>query len=193
MKKNAPLYLAVQFFFRMAFSPLGVSHFEWIFILFCWNRCKFCPLNDGYRYRLRSTESITAEAEYMFKKHKIRRFNLMGTDNVGKDVEDFERLLDIMIESALKNRVVYSFHSEIIPRNLNARIIEKMAIAGFVQLQIGYEAVSDNLLAKMITDFYGVVDGMSVGDDLREQQDKRMLRIPVGPISPPIPHDELRR
>ncbi len=114
-----------------------------------WNRCKFCFLNVGYKYRGRSPESIVQEIEILYKTYETTAFYFVGNDVVGEDIVIFENLLDRIIDLSNSLQVTFTFHAEIIHRGFNARIIEKMAIAGFALPQIGYEAINDQLLKKI--------------------------------------------
>lgn len=114
-----------------------------------WGRCKFCSFNKGYKYRRRSPENIVRQLEDLFKKYKANNFRFVDNDIVGEDTGQFEKLLDLIIESSIKNRVKYHFFAEILDYGFNARLIEKLSIAGFDQVQIGYEAISDRLLKNM--------------------------------------------
>ena len=124
-----------------------------------WNRCKFCYLNAGYKYRTRSIDSIIAEIESMVKKFEKSTFQIVDCDTVGKDLNRFETLLDKIIESSTNTLMNYTFMAEITHHGLNAEIIKKMAIAGIKTVQIGYEAITDNLLKKIDkkTDFADLI------------------------------------
>lgn len=124
-----------------------------------WNRCKFCYLNVGYRYRRRPPEHIVREVESLSSKYDHNRFLIVDNDAVGTDTDYFEKLLDLLIESARKNQVIYDFQAEIVHRGFNSRIIKKMATAGFNRVQIGYEAITDSLLKKIDkkTDFSDLI------------------------------------
>jgi len=114
-----------------------------------WNRCKFCFLNAGYKYRVRSPENIVKEIETLFKSYEITDFYFLCNDIVGRDIVRFENLLDRIIDLSTSLQVTFNFHSEIVHYGFNARIIKKLAIAGFSQSQIGYEAICDQLLKKI--------------------------------------------
>lgn len=114
-----------------------------------WGRCKFCSFNMGYKYRRRSPENVVQEIEHLFKEYKITKFRFVDNDIVGKDKARLEEQLDMIIESSLKSHVKYSFYAEIIHHDFNSRLIEKLSVAGFNQVQIGYEAITDGLLKKM--------------------------------------------
>jgi radical SAM superfamily enzyme YgiQ (UPF0313 family) len=114
-----------------------------------WNRCKFCFLNEGYKFRVRPHQNIIREIESLYAKFQINQVLFVDSDIAGPDKEAFEAFLDSLIESALKNRVKYRIHAEVVHHGFSAAIIQKMAIAGFSHVQIGYEAITDNLLKKM--------------------------------------------
>jgi radical SAM superfamily enzyme YgiQ (UPF0313 family) len=114
-----------------------------------WNRCNFCSLNRGYEYRQRPPESVIREMEYLFKRYKINQYRFVDSDIVGKDIVKFEEFLDMIIESSIKNSVKYVLCAEIIHHGFNSRLIEKLAISGFKQVQIGYEAITDDILKKI--------------------------------------------
>jgi radical SAM superfamily enzyme YgiQ (UPF0313 family) len=114
-----------------------------------WNRCKFCYGNVGYNYRKRSPESICREIDTLIKKYGITKFRFTGNDLVGRDVQHFEALLDNIIDLSKKHEYKFDLFAEIIHKNLNSRIIKKMSIAGFYFVQVGYEAVADELLKKI--------------------------------------------
>lgn len=114
-----------------------------------WNRCKFCYLNRGYKYRLRSCESVLQEIESLFEKYRITNFQFADCDIVGGDIGRLEKFLNMLIGSSVKNFAKYSFNAEMNHYGLNSRIIEKLSVAGFNIVQIGYEALTDDLLKKI--------------------------------------------
>lgn len=114
-----------------------------------WGRCKFCSFNKGYKYRRRSPQSIVAQIEDLVKTYRTSSFRFVDNDIVGEDNERFEKLLDAIIQSSIQNRVKYHFFAEILDYGFDAGLIEKLAIAGFEQVQIGYEAITDKLLKNM--------------------------------------------
>lgn len=114
-----------------------------------WNRCKFCYLNEGYKFKRRPFQHVVGEMETLYLEHRINQFQFLDCDIVGPDKEGFETFLDNIIASALTHRVKYKLHAEVIHHGFDAALIKKMAIAGFYYVQIGYEAISDGLLKKM--------------------------------------------
>ena len=114
-----------------------------------WRKCKFCDFNKGYKLRMRSPECIVNEIEHITNEYGLTTFSFVDSDTFGS-LEHFEKLLDLIIELKYKNEEDYKFWAEIIPNTMfTARLMEKMAIAGFKNIFIGYDAISDSLLKKM--------------------------------------------
>jgi len=114
-----------------------------------WNKCKFCDFNKGYKLRIRSPECIVNEIEQITNEYGLTIFSFVDSDTFGS-LEHFEKLLDLIIDLKYKNEEDYVFWAEIIPNDLfTAKLMEKMAIAGFKNIFIGYDAISDSLLKKM--------------------------------------------
>lgn len=114
-----------------------------------WGKCKFCDFNKGYKLRSRSPECIVNEIEHITNEYGLTTFAFVDSDTFG-NLEHFEKLLDLIIELKYKNDEDFLFWAEIIPNAMfDARLMEKMAIAGFKNIFIGYDAISDTLLKKM--------------------------------------------
>ena len=114
-----------------------------------WRKCKFCDFNQGYKLRIRSPECIVNEIEHITNEYGFTTFSFVDSDTFGS-LEHFEKLLDLIIDLKYKTEEDYIFWAEIIPNAMfSARIMEKMAIAGFKNIFIGYDALSDSLLKKM--------------------------------------------
>ena len=114
-----------------------------------WNKCKFCDYNSGYKFRVRSPENIIQEIEFIAKEYKSACFSFVDND-IFINEQHFEKLLNLMIASRLRNNYDYEFWAEMIPNeNLSANLIKKMQAAGFTQVFIGYDGISDSLLSKM--------------------------------------------
>lgn len=114
-----------------------------------WRKCKFCDFNQGYKLRARSPECVVNEIDHITKQYGLTTFTFVDSDTFG-NLTHFEKLLDLIIELKYKNEADYSFWAELIPNaNYSARLMEKMAIAGFKNLFIGYDGLSDSLLQKM--------------------------------------------
>ena len=114
-----------------------------------WNKCKFCDYNSGYKFRVRSPENIIEEIEFIAKNYKSACFSFVDNDIFIKQ-QHFEKLLDLMIESRNNHNYDYEFWAEMIPNeNLTSALLKKMQTAGFSQVFIGYDGISDSLLSKM--------------------------------------------
>jgi|GEM_PF-741533 len=113
-----------------------------------WNQCNFCVLSAGYQYREKTPENIIKEIEYYADTHQVYQFFITDNNMIGKSVERFEHFLNLVIESAAKRGKKYSIGGSIIHKDLNERVMRKLAEAGF-GVQFGYEALADSLLQKM--------------------------------------------
>lgn len=114
-----------------------------------WAKCKFCDFNQGYKLRMRSPECIVNEIEHIGNEYGLSTFSFVDSDTFG-NLQHFNKLLDLIIALKLKTNADYVFWAEMIPNpQLTAEMIERMAIAGFKNLFIGYDGLSDTMLQKM--------------------------------------------
>lgn len=114
-----------------------------------WRKCKFCDFNKGYKLRMRSPECIVNEIKHITKEYGLTTFSFVDSDTFGS-LEHFNKLLDLIIALKYSNHEDYIFWAELIPNSMfTAELMEKMAIAGFKNIFIGYDALSDSLLTKM--------------------------------------------
>lgn len=114
-----------------------------------WNRCHFCFLNQGYKYRHKSADVIKKEILNNIRKYSVYDYAFLDNDVIGKDRENFDILLDNLIDI---KRIYPKFRvmlAEIITRGIDFETIKKMHVAGFIHVQIGYESPSDVLLSKI--------------------------------------------
>lgn len=114
-----------------------------------WHRCKFCFLNEGYLFRTKAPENIVTEILYLIKTYGFRIFNFTDNDIVGNDMLRFNRLLDHLIKIKEAYPEFEIQMAEIITKDITENEIRKMSIAGFTNIQIGYESPSDSLLNKI--------------------------------------------
>lgn len=116
---------------------------------FCqWNKCKFCHMTRGGIYCERPVSDIVEEIEYQSKKHSVDRFLFVDTDIGRKKEEDFEALLETLLESVDKRKMPYDIVAEVNPVRINrkcAHIMNKIKLG----IQIGFEAMTDSLLKGM--------------------------------------------
>lgn len=114
-----------------------------------WNKCKFCFLNQGYKYRIKSPSILSQEIIYLIQEYGIFSYSFLDNDVVGQNLLDFDELLNSLI-SIKEQYPDFTIHlAEIISRNLSSDYIKKMHLAGFEHVQIGYESPSDNILHKI--------------------------------------------
>jgi len=115
-----------------------------------WCKCKFCYLNQGYKYRETSVEDLINSIDSLTTKYNCNNVSFVDNDLIGVSIEKFDKLLDELIKlRKKKNNNLAIKVAEIIPFRKNSEIVKKMALAGFENIQIGYEAVNDTLLANM--------------------------------------------
>ncbi|RPH31923.1 MAG: radical SAM protein [Bacteroidales bacterium] len=114
-----------------------------------WNRCKFCVLNQGYKYREVDNEITIKRIEEYIKNYNIYRFEFVDNDITGNDRSKFINFLEALTILSSKHQTKIEIYGEIIPANMNSGLIKKMKIAGIEKVQIGFEALTDNLLKKM--------------------------------------------
>ncbi|MBU7028106.1 MAG: radical SAM protein [Theionarchaea archaeon] len=113
-----------------------------------WNKCKFCALNEGYAYRVRSPENIVEEIEYQSKKFRVDEFLFTDSDIAGNK-KRFKTLLNLLMQSIRERRRPYRLCAEISPLFIDEEMVKYMKRAGFCEVQAGFEAVADSLLQKM--------------------------------------------
>jgi len=114
-----------------------------------WNRCHFCYLNKGYKYRQKSIDKISKEIKYMISTYGIFRFCFTDCDIIGNDMNRFCALLDELtkIKNEYENFTIVG--AEVITLDLSCSTIKKMAEAGIELIQVGFESASNNLLKKI--------------------------------------------
>ena len=114
-----------------------------------WNKCKFCFLNQGYRYRVKSADDIISEIRHLISKYQIYNFSFLDNDVIGNDYSRFHDLLSSLSKLKQDYPDFKINLAEIITRGISKVEIKEMALAGFAYVQIGYESVSDNILVKI--------------------------------------------
>ena len=114
-----------------------------------WNRCHFCYLNMGYKYRTKPTQTVITELEEDMKLHNVHKFQFVDNDVIGKDLDSYENLLDKLIELKDEYPEFTIILAEIVTKGIHERIIKKISLAGYIHVQIGYESLSDNLLKRI--------------------------------------------
>lgn len=115
-----------------------------------WRKCKFCFLNEGYRYRIKDATKVISELKFLYEKHNVSKFMFLDNDLIGTNIENYEKLVDELTN--FKRNICPNFEirlAEIIPFKLRSEAIKKMARAGFMEVQLGWEATCDSLLINM--------------------------------------------
>lgn len=111
-----------------------------------WSKCKFCFHNEGVRYRRKVPKNIANEIRQQIEKYGIYQISFLDNDTIGEDLIAFNELLDELITIKKDYPQFYISRAEIVTRYINADIVLKMVEAGFRDVQIGYESLSDTLL-----------------------------------------------
>ena len=110
-----------------------------------WRKCKFCYLNEGYKYRCKTNDELIYSIEYLSKKYKIKTFCFHDNDLIGTDQNNIEELLDLLSLLVKKHNITFR-NAEINSYYLNKNIAEKFSHANFKGFQIGFESMSENRL-----------------------------------------------
>lgn len=113
-----------------------------------WNKCKFCYLNEGYKYRRKTINEIIRCIDEISLKYGIQRITFNDNDFCGTNMEKTEKMLDAIIEYN-KDKGIEFLTGEFNSKKLNKTIIKKVKLAGFRSIQIGIESISDKRLRKI--------------------------------------------
>lgn len=114
-----------------------------------WNRCHFCFLNQGYKYRNKNADIIKDELLNNIQQYSIYDYTFLDNDIIGGNEGSFNVLLNNLIEVKKAYPRFRVMLAEVITCGINFEIIKKMHLAGFIHVQIGYESPSDLLLHKI--------------------------------------------
>jgi radical SAM superfamily enzyme YgiQ (UPF0313 family) len=114
-----------------------------------WNRCHFCFLNTGYKYRQKPIDILLNEIKLSIQRFNIYQFNFLDNDVIGRDKNQFHKLLSALIELKKQYPDFAITLAEIITNGINEQVIKDMVLAGFEYVQIGYESPSNELLKKI--------------------------------------------
>lgn len=113
-----------------------------------WNRCSFCFLSQGYKFRIKDNAILICEIEHYIKRYGIYQFQFLDNDIVCGDYNAFESLLDDFIIMRKKYPSLTFTMAEISPSGIIPSVIKKLALAGFKSLQIGLETLSPKAMLK---------------------------------------------
>lgn len=137
-----------------------------------WNRCAFCYLSQGYKFRLKPNKNLLNEISSLISKYGITSFFFTDNDVTGSDLNLFEDLVDGLIRIKESNQGFQIKMAEIISKNLTDGLIRKMRDAGFTSLQLGIEAISESLLQDInkkqtvLDNFYAIKICLKYGIDI---------------------------
>lgn len=113
-----------------------------------WNSCSFCYMNDGYKYRKKSFERFKQEIQEYIYRYNAQLFYYIDNDVIGKDIEEFKKILSFYKEIKKERNFNIDF-GEFIAKDIDAEVIKDMHDAGFIKIQIGYESTSDIMLKQI--------------------------------------------
>jgi len=88
----------------------------------CWNKCKFCYMNQGYKYREKATTAILNEIGTLRNKYGINKFAFHDNNLAGKDKDRFSDLLDKLIEYNVNNSLKLEIVSSDIIKTLMMKL-----------------------------------------------------------------------
>lgn len=111
-----------------------------------WNSCSFCYLSQGYKYKVKDPSTIIKEIEFQINKYNKYAFFFTDNDVVGKNLSEFNRLLDGLILLKEKHPHFEIIMAEIISYKIDIVTIKKMNAAGFKNVQVGLESISESNL-----------------------------------------------
>lgn len=114
-----------------------------------WNRCHFCYLNTGYKHRIKSVENIVSQLKHMIDTCHVYSYCFLDNDIISNDWNRFDKLLESLIGLKDEYPNFEIILAEIITSGISENYIRKMSLAGFKNVQIGYESPSNNLLRKI--------------------------------------------
>lgn len=114
-----------------------------------WKQCKFCYLNTGYKHRLRNVEIIESNIRLLINKYGCMNYTFLDNDVIANNWTRFSHLLDSLIQIKEEYPDFQIILAEIITKGITENVIRRMALAGFIHVQIGYESASNTLLKKI--------------------------------------------
>ncbi len=117
--------------------PVEISRGCW------WNKCTFCNLNLQHNcYREKSVDKIIEEIKFLSDRYKILNFHIIGNTLPKSNYRN-------LLEEIKKIGKDFSFFVEARAGGLNNSDYTLLREAGFIAMQTGIEAFSQNYLKKM--------------------------------------------
>ncbi|MDO5666111.1 MAG: hypothetical protein Q4G63_12780, partial [Bacteroidia bacterium] len=83
-----------------------------------WNKCHFCFLNTGYKFRNKSSQTIIKEIETYILSYKINKFIFLDNDTIGNDYSSFNIFLDDLILLRSKYPRFEIYMAEIVTKDI---------------------------------------------------------------------------
>jgi len=117
--------------------PIEISRGCW------WNKCTFCNLNLQHNcYREKNVEKIIEEIKFLSDRYKILNFHIIGNTLPKRNYRN-------LLEEIKKIGKDFSFFVEARAGGLKSHDYTLLKEAGFIVMQTGIEAFSQNYLKKM--------------------------------------------
>ncbi len=113
-----------------------------------WNKCTFCFLSRGYKFRVKPAEVLKREILHYIEKYGVTCFQFLDNDIVCGDISGFGDFLDSMIEIKQRHSGFVINMAELSPSGITDELIKKMVAAGFTNVQIGLETLSPTVIRK---------------------------------------------
>lgn len=115
----------------------------------CPYHCFYClaSVKNGIALRIRSPQSVLEEIKYNISNLGLKKFYLKS-DVFNFDNEWIANLCNLIIDNGLK----INWSCELIPKNLNEKLIKLMYKSGLRYCKIGVESGSDEILKKLDKD-----------------------------------------
>jgi radical SAM superfamily enzyme YgiQ (UPF0313 family) len=116
----------------------------------CINKCIFCSEKFLFKgYRTREPENLIEEIKFHISTNKIKWFTFYDSMLNG-NLKKLETLMDLII----KNKLNISWDAQVgIRKDMDITLMQKMKEAGCINLFIGLESASDNVLQSMRKNF----------------------------------------
>lgn len=111
-----------------------------------WNKCSFCYLSQGYKFRTKPNEKMLFEIRSLIEKYHMTDFFFTDNDVIGSDIAAFESFLDGLIILKSEYPQFKIVMAEVISKDIGSGLIKKMVDAGFSNVQIGLESISEEIL-----------------------------------------------
>ena len=113
-----------------------------------WNKCKFCRVNEGATYYEKPIRDVIREIEYHSRIHDVNSFFFVDTDFGRRSKKDCETLLSELLKSVDERKKPYEMWATLSPTLLSRKFVHMMSKIK-INVQVGFEALTDHLLENM--------------------------------------------